>query len=627
MKKTVWMILFCLCLLLTAGALAEETRLTCPDLQPAQVNPSVPAGSFTLDSNNHLYLNINTKATNWNKLITLAGLPSDNLTLRFSLTAPAGAARFTVDGATDTKFEPEWFRSYDYCDPVHNSSISFRIPYARYLRDTEMVTFTPEPNLVLIAIRWYKADQSVLMDEYYYIHLPTGSVRVHPNYPSAIVPEKRDGLQTFLSYAGVKYRVFRGSLSELTTLVKAPAGAAQFTYDGGTQSVQNGYAKLTSDATVTNTQHYAITWQDQSGREISTEALYISVNVYSSKPAVAERDDLNPLINGNQGWMGINAVARQVMTAQIGYKGVNGWMNIRMQGGPRMVWEDLQESRYVLRLKVPDGAKSLFVTELSEDIYEPLDDQQIQGMMHEFSQRPNENFDLVSGPEYIYQEGLLKNMTPGDPRIAVYAPYIPQDEDYGRVRLFFWYDANNELISTSTYWVLITTSDVGTFVTRPFHREADIRDRVEQPCFVDDRHDDWQLQSHYNPQSGNNAYQVELTLLDDSGLNVQPDGSIVFYLPYPDGMSYQNGATWTLRHYLDDGYETYETIQVTATEYGLRFESGSLSPFVLLWDGGTEPQPAAAPKTGDSSPLALYAALTALSAALMVLLAARRKKA
>ncbi|MCI5847136.1 MAG: sortase B protein-sorting domain-containing protein, partial [Clostridiales bacterium] len=467
--------------------------------------------------------------------------------------------------------------------------------------------------------------QSVLMDEYYYIHLPSGSVRVHPDYPAAIVPEKRDGLQTFLSYAGVKYRVFRGSLSELTTLVKAPAGAAQFTYDGGTQSVQNGYAKLTSDATVTNTQHYAITWQDQSGREISTEAMYISVNVYSSKPAVAERDDLNPLINGNQGWMGINAVARQVMTAQIGYKGVNGWMNIRMQGGPRMVWEDLQESRYVLRLKVPDGAKSLFVTELSEDIYEPLDDQQIRGMLQDLSTRPDENFDLVSGPEYIYQEGLLKNMTPGDPRIAVYAPYIPQDEDYGMVRLFFWYGADNKLIST--YWALITTSDVGTFVTRPFHREADIRDRVEQPCFVDDRHDDWQLQSHYNPQSGNNAYQVELTLLDDSGLNVQPDGSTVFYLPYPDGMSYQNGATWTLRHYLDDGYETYETIQVTSTEYGLRFESSSLSPFVLLWDGGTEPQPAAAPKTGDSSPLALYAALTALSAALMVLLAARRKKA
>ena len=216
-------------------------------------------------------------------------------------------------------------------------------------------------------------------------------------------------------------------------------------------------------------------------------------------------------------------------------------------------------------------------------------------------------------------------MTPGDPRIAVYAPYLPQDDDIGMVRLFFWYDADGDL--TSLYWALITTSDVGTFVTRPFHREADIRDRVEQPCFVDDRHDDWQLQSHYNPQSGNNAYQVELTLLDDSGLNVQPDGSTVFYLPYPDGMSYQNGATWTLRHYLDDGYETYETIQVTSTEYGLRFESSSLSPFVLLWDGGTEPQPAAAPKTGDSSPLALYAALTALSAALMVLLAARRKKA
>ena len=159
--------------------------------------------------------------------------------------------------------------------------------------------------------------------------------------------------------------------------------------------------------------------------------------------------------------------------------------------------------------------------------------------MQDLSHAPDEA-EPVSGPEYLYQEGLLKNMTPDDPRIAVYAPYLPQDEDYGMVRLFFWYDANGDL--TSLYWAVVTTSDVGTFVTHPFRKEGDIHDKVEQPCFVDGRHDDWQLESHYNPQSGNNAYQVELTLLDSDGLEMQPDGTTVFYLPYPEGMSYQQAA-------------------------------------------------------------------------------------
>ena len=624
MKKTVWIILFCLCLLLTAGALAEEPqpRLTCPDLReytPGAQQTTVPFGSFTLDSNNQINLNLDINNTDWNQLITLTRLPSSNLTLRFFLSAPAEADSYCTDDAPGTYFNPDWFSS-DTTPLGEDRRINLNIPYGRYLRDTEMITFTPEPNNGVYAIRWYKG-ATVLMDEYYYIDRSEGSIRVHPNY-ATIVPDRQSGVHANLTRGGVEYKV-EGSLKELTTWVQAPKGAVQFQIvNSGIQSVQNGYAPLTSTATRTNTQHYCITWYDQNGYP-EWQALYISVNVRSSIPAIAELG-MNPLTS-TEGWMGINAVARQVMTAQPGYKGVDGWMNIRMQGGPRMVWEDLEESRYVLRLKVPDGAKYVYVDgSLPEKIYNPISESQIQELMQSLSTVP-ENAKPVSGTEYILQEGLLKNMTPGDPRIAVYAPYLPQDDDIGMVRLFFWYDADGDL--TSLYWALITTSDVGTFVTRPFHREADIRDRVEQPCFVDDRHDDWQLQSHYNPQSGNNAYQVELTLLDDSGLNVQPDGSTVFYLPYPDGMSYQNGATWTLRHYLDDGYETYETIQVTSTEYGLRFESSSLSPFVLLWDGGTEPQPAAAPKTGDSSPLALYAALTALSAALMVLLAARRKKA
>ena len=118
---------------------------------------------------------------------------------------------------------------------------------------------------------------------------------------------------------------------------------------------------------------------------------------------------------------------------------------------------------------------------------------------------------------------------------------------------------------------------------------------------------------------------MNLTLLDETGeeAELEAGNSNVFYLPYPEGMSYKSGVTWTLLHYLDDEYNECEPFKVTATEHGLRFETNSLSPFVLLWDLPADiPN---VPKTGDHTLLALYVALLALSFTVAATLLHRRK--
>lgn len=88
-------------------------------------------------------------------------------------------------------------------------------------------------------------------------------------------------------------------------------------------------------------------------------------------------------------------------------------------------------------------------------------------------------------------------------------------------------------------------------------------------------------------------------------------------------MSYESGATWTLLHYLDDEYNECEPLTVIATEQGLRFETDSLSLFVLLWDLPADTPNV--PKTGDHTLLALHVALLALSFTVAATLLCRRK--
>lgn len=105
-----------------------------------------------------------------------------------------------------------------------------------------------------------------------------------------------------------------------------------------------------------------------------------------------------------------------------------------------------------------------------------------------------------------------------------------------------------------------------------------------------------------------------------------------FTIPYPDGYSYSNASPsdFCLLHLVQkpatssvDGWECVKE-NFTLTPEGVKVTVNHLSPFAL----GYQQPPAASgsvPRTGDSTPIALYAALCAMSLCVAVLVMKRKK--
>lgn len=147
------------------------------------------------------------------------------------------------------------------------------------------------------------------------------------------------------------------------------------------------------------------------------------------------------------------------------------------------------------------------------------------------------------------------------------------------------------------------------------------------------------------PQLGNeNKLYIELKASE-----LIRDGYVV-YIPY----SYCNGMTWEIAsqlkengkspmiHHYTDNHGSYSVIKGEYTEFGIRFETPSFSPFVISWDdadeGGTtapiypiywgdtttEDKPIESPKTLDTG-IALYVGMSIAAAVGTVTLGKKRE--
>lgn len=666
MKKTLGILVLVLCLLLTAGAMAEvNNRLVLVDqpdglvlLEPngftAELAEDFSAGA-TGSTENVIFttvtLNIDVDNTDWNKLVTDGGLGDSNLRVRWSLTPPG--EEYQKAYFWDEYTVPYWNVSWDYNDDFDyqfaeelegSRQLNYGMGFATYLRQDERVTFTTEPSFQYIMVRWYKSETEYVTDIIKLVCVPSsGMKQVTPSYVEKIEADTGDMILSAKKVENyeIKYRVSEG-LTTLNTKIKAPADAVSCTYQDTTTMVEGGWISLSTPADKTGTNHYVLNWTKQDGSTL-TQALVITVSVKGSKPTVAapEKDEklyaFEALADGTTMDFRLNALADSLMTVEKNKDNVTGWMNIKLKntaGIPTVAWTDLEKTAYEIELPVPEGAVKVVALQLPQNIFEPIDDDIYNQFMARTDEPDNYGAVSVAGQSrYVMEGGILKNMTPGDKRIAVYAPYITADEDRGEVWVFYFYDEEGARSDQGLY-AIVTVSELGTLHTTDVILEADLPDgAVEYPLLVSSNYEGWQLQTEYNIQSGNQAVQMDLTLLDEEGevAKLEEQNSNVFYLPYPEGMSYESGATWTLRHYLDDEYTTYELLTVTATEHGLRFETDSLSPFVLLWDTPVEESPIpdttvapTVPQTGDNTPLALYAALLAISLAAAVALLRRK---
>ncbi|MDD3337209.1 MAG: hypothetical protein PHI98_17160 [Eubacteriales bacterium] len=186
--------------------------------------------------------------------------------------------------------------------------------------------------------------------------------------------------------------------------------------------------------------------------------------------------------------------------------------------------------------------------------------------------------------------------------VTLFVPTVPVNLDAGLVYLFFWYNSEEELNQN-------TPSEVWWFAERaaPFvkvTKNVAVSSEEQVPAWYEGAivigKVGWTLITEDYLQKGDNAQFYEIHLADNDGNIINPQENVVVYLPYPQGHSYDDGHTYTLKHYTADGEEMVS--RLLPMENGLRFMVNSFSPFVLGWTKPSEPTPTASP-TPSVSPV------------------------
>ncbi len=115
---------------------------------------------------------------------------------------------------------------------------------------------------------------------------------------------------------------------------------------------------------------------------------------------------------------------------------------------------------------------------------------------------------------------------------------------------------------------------------------------------------EYPMQEQADANNSTKYLYMKLTYMDKSGNEIQPGSNkATVYLPYPAGTSYEShkDVAFTLYHYKDESHTDKEEITLTPTQYGLMFETGSFSPFLLEYKPAGGMEGADTPgSTGDS---------------------------
>lgn len=185
---------------------------------------------------------------------------------------------------------------------------------------------------------------------------------------------------------------------------------------------------------------------------------------------------------------------------------------------------------------------------------------------------------------------------------------------YADLIVLQWYDKNGELIKIKDKdgnyiylekkpYVKATTTAVQGNIGSPV-REATLIIAGGSGSFSGSFKAEYPMQEQADANNSTKYLYMKLTYMDDSGNEIQPGSNkATVYLPYPAGTSYEShkDVAFTLYHYKDENHTDKEEITLTPTQYGLMFEAGSFSPFLLEYKPAGGMEGADTPgSTGDS---------------------------
>ncbi|MBQ7867283.1 MAG: hypothetical protein IJ354_03965 [Clostridia bacterium] len=232
-------------------------------------------------------------------------------------------------------------------------------------------------------------------------------------------------------------------------------------------------------------------------------------------------------------------------------------------------------------------------------------------------------------PCQLYE--AFRKIKPTDNKIAIYYPGRFLPHYMANLMIIYWYEnPDDEEPMYREYLWETTTPFVAVDYYRPTASESNLPKPVTRPHIIAPDGMDLKkvnlVVTTYH-QEGDNAQHYELRMEDDNGNPVELAEGVTIYLPYPEGCDVNSFCT--LRHYSSDLYSVHSPklngvpVIVTATEYGLKFETQTFSPFILSWEDEEE-EAAAVPQTGDASHPGMMTVLLMLSAVVWLTLARRK---
>ena len=184
---------------------------------------------------------------------------------------------------------------------------------------------------------------------------------------------------------------------------------------------------------------------------------------------------------------------------------------------------------------------------------------------------------------------------------------------YADIIVLQWYDANGDLIKIADRdgnyiylekkpYVKATTAAVQGNIGSPVSKATMI---IAGGSGSDSFKAEYPMQEQADANNSTKYLYMKLTYMDSNGNEIQPGSNeATVYLPYPAGTSYKShkDVAFTLYHYKDENHTDKEEITLTPTPYGLMFETGSFSPFLLSYKlpAGSAENPDTPGSTGDS---------------------------
>lgn len=652
MKKIVLGILLLALLLLGASALAESIDPVPVD-QIGYVMPSGTSGALSISTQpGSLRITIDDSKVNWASAFASSGLNGAEAQMIWQIKAYTGAksVRILTDYTegdqnalavleTAQRYTIDTIDGYGVpCQPGGMPITERGQRIASAILDMDYVV--PQDVSNVIYVRWYDQSGTALCTQKLNVAMThtqkkAFTAKVSDGTPAdRIQPDQSTGVTVLEKKTGSVTYWVPAPNTNVKTRITAPAGATQYATQGNMKSggfssvepIEGGCAvvSLTSNGNVSSSTQ-TVYFLDARGNLVETVSVNVNIQPEQQMkvwPAYVN-SDMFPL--GKDQLEIINDAASMGYTYT--YDQNTGHLKCSFNG--KQASGGLRQNKLTLRIKDPDwGAVGCRIYQIGSNSLLGPSAGSVEKMRLELDKGyPNGPAKISSSGAVVHTDEYnpFRVIKPGGDAITLYVPDASaMVENYVQLYVVEW---TYEDYTECQYFYMTTEPFTATLQTYPAYAEGALRGPVQHPCVVCGQ----QLKLvviRYITES-DSVWHYEMYLVDENGRTVQPNGPVKIYLPYPDG--HIPGCRYTLHHYTNSLYSaadvnTYQPMEIRDTEYGLMFETASFSPFILSRQSD-EPAASQPPKTGDTTPITLWASLLLLSAAAALLLLRKRKAA